>query len=248
MCCSWTATPTGRHRLTPDGCADLLWLNSGRLILCGPERHSWTFELPPNTEAVGVRFRPGALHSVFGLDVSTVANRVLPFAAALDDATTAARWAGTVAAAPTQTARHDVLRGLSAAACRGRSLPTGAQTVLDLLAARPGATTAELAKATALPLRTLLRSATRWFGYGTATLARIMRLQRFLAAAATSPATASLAALAASAGYSDSAHLARDCRSITGLSPSALLAEHFPTFPDVADPYKTARPLLATMA
>ena len=58
----------------------------------------------------------------------------------------------------------------------------------------------------------------------------------------------SLAMLAARAGYVDHAHLARDCRALTSLSPTAFLVEYFPTFPDMADPYKTASASWSTMA
>lgn len=56
LACSWTATPSGRHRLVPDGCLDLLWTSRGEIWLCGPETTAWQFELPPGTTAVGVRF------------------------------------------------------------------------------------------------------------------------------------------------------------------------------------------------
>ena len=44
LACSWTATPSGRHRLVPDACVELLWLTTGPVIGCGPETRAWTFE------------------------------------------------------------------------------------------------------------------------------------------------------------------------------------------------------------
>ena len=95
-----------------------------------------------------------------------------------------------------------------------------------------------------MSVRSLRRLSLRQFGYGTATLARILRFQRFLAVASMTPRPESLAMFAALAGYVDHAHLARDCRAITSLSPTAFLAEYFPTFPNMADPYKTAERVL----
>ena len=78
LACSWTAEPTGVHRLTPDACCDLLRIDGGRFVLCGPEHTSWTFELPQGSTAVGVRFRPGLVRSIFGLDVATITDRRVP--------------------------------------------------------------------------------------------------------------------------------------------------------------------------
>ncbi|MBE1502749.1 hypothetical protein H4696_009849 [Amycolatopsis lexingtonensis] len=55
-------------------------------------------------------------------------------------------------------------------------------------------------------------------GYGPATYLRVSRFQRAIALAPHAP---NLAALAASAGYADQAHLSRDCRALTGLTPRA---------------------------
>jgi hypothetical protein len=60
-------------------------------------------------------------------------------------------------------------------------------------------------------------------GYGPATLVRVQRFQRFLALAGVHPG-ATLARLAADAGHADQAHLARECRRLSGLAPAALLA------------------------
>jgi AraC-like DNA-binding protein len=61
-------------------------------------------------------------------------------------------------------------------------------------------------------------------GYGPATLARVLRFQRFLRAADDAGPGDSLARLAADAGYADQAHLAREAKRLSGLAPSALLA------------------------
>ncbi len=85
------------------------------------------------------------------------------------------------------------------------------------------------------------------FGYGVATLARIVRFHRFWSAAHLAPPGTPLTALAHAAGYADHAHLARDCRAITGSAPSRFLRESFATFPDMSDPYKTGPQFSATL-
>lgn len=58
-------------------------------------------------------------------------------------------------------------------------------------------------------------------GYSPKTLARTLRLQRFLALAGPG---GDLARLAAEAGYADQPHLTRDCVELAGLPAAALLA------------------------
>jgi AraC-like DNA-binding protein len=59
------------------------------------------------------------------------------------------------------------------------------------------------------------------------TFRRVARFQRFLRLAdrAGGPPDGSPAALAARAGYADQAHLSREVRALSGLTPAALLAE-----------------------
>jgi len=100
----------------------------------------------------------------------------------------------------------------------------------------------ELADAVGLSTRQLHRRCTVAFGYGPATLARILRFQRFVRSALGGGHHRSvpLAGLAACAGYADQAHLSRECRAITGETPSALIATLADTsvdaIPDFLDP------------
>lgn len=64
--------------------------------------------------------------------------------------------------------------------------------------------------------RRLRRRFVQAVGYGPATYLRVSRFQRAVALA---PLVPGLAALAAGAGYADQAHLSRDCRALTGLTP-----------------------------
>jgi len=81
-----------------------------------------------------------------------------------------------------------------------------------------------LAERVAVSPRQLRRRFADHVGYGPKRLARIARLQRVVAAARARPG-ATVAALAAEAGYADQAHLAADCRELAGRPPSALLAQ-----------------------
>lgn len=250
LACSWTAAPSGVHRLTPDACCDLLRIDGGRFVLCGPERTSWTFELPVGSTAVGVRFRPGLVRAVFGLDVSTILDRRVPFDEIVGPRRAAAADAA-VARHDDPTARRtalvDVVRDIVTDGDTTLGPAPEAELILRTLDESPSADQAELASALGVSVRTLHRVSTRHFGYGTATLARILRFQRFLSVVSTTGTPRPLAEYAARAGYADQAHLSRDCRAITSLTTQEFLAEYFPTFPDMADPFKTDRPTTATM-
>ncbi len=254
LACSWVAMPSGRHRLVPDGCVDLLALTSGELVLCGPETTAWTFELPPGTEAVGVRFRPGAASQAFDLDISTIRDRRIRWSRltrGTERVGDESAVSGEIAAA---ISGGDLAAGLVVLESVVRRLVGGqivdddlAERILEALAHRPAATQAELAAAVGLTPRQLHRRSLRLFGYGTSVLARLLRFQRLLALSSLDRLTAPLARLAVEAGFSDQAHLTRDCRAIAGVTPRRFLAEYFPTFPDMSDPYKTFGGFLTTM-
>jgi AraC-type DNA-binding domain-containing proteins len=69
--------------------------------------------------------------------------------------------------------------------------------------------------------RQLHRRSLDAFGYGPKTLARVLRLNRALTLAR---AGVELADVAATTGYADQAHFARDVRELTGTTARALLA------------------------
>jgi AraC-like DNA-binding protein len=225
LACSWTAFPSGRHRLVPDACLDLLWTNSTGWLLCGPETSAWEFELPPGTVAAGVRFLPGALTERIDVDVSRLRNRRARWSSIVGN-DEADRWEQFASKISPDEVRHRLI-GMVA------EMPVGtdviARTITQHLCRNPFATAADIAEACGLSCRQLHRRACRAFGYGVSTLARILRFHRFVEAHAASPGT-SLAELASRAGYHDQSHLGRDCRALTELTPTAFLAEWLPTF------------------
>ncbi len=237
VACGWTAAVEGEHRLVPDGCIDLLWLDTGSLWVCGPETRAWTFSLPPGLRAVGVRFLPGAAAPVLGVRVDELTNRRIR----LDDVLSPRMAAGLsdrIGHQPTDRGRLDVLLD---AARRWQQAAPDPDPLATRSVQRPF-TVAGLAEEFGITPRQLHRRSVHAFGYGASTLGRLLRFQRFAAASATAP---TIAAAAARAGYTDQSHLVRDCRDITGDAPSTFLATWFPTFPepdrpDTSDPYKSA--------
>ena len=72
--------------------------------------------------------------------------------------------------------------------------------------------------------RQLLRFFQATVGYGPKTLDRVFRFQRFRRLAASLP-NASLADLAAMTGYSDQAHLTRECQRLGGATPVRIVQD-----------------------
>ena len=74
--------------------------------------------------------------------------------------------------------------------------------------------------------RQLRRRVRAGVGYGPKTLQRVLRLRRFLRGG-----DGDLGRAALDAGYSNQAHLTRECTRLTGLSPAQLRAANSPARP-----------------
>jgi len=87
----------------------------------------------------------------------------------------------------------------------------------------PGTTVGHVASEVALSERQLERRFRESVGYGPKTLQRILRFRRFLSELGKEPeSSGDLARIAAETGYSDQAHLTRESRELSGLSPTQL--------------------------
>ncbi|MDT0300761.1 helix-turn-helix domain-containing protein [Streptomonospora wellingtoniae] len=220
---SWTARIEGRHRLVPDGCVDVLWIDGGRLVVCGPETAGWTFSLPPRTAAVGIRFRPGRAGAVLGMDTADARERRIPIEDVLGPARQR-RLLEQLDEAGGDRERVAVLEDLVRASQRDTPPADPVATaVAGMLTADPATPVAELAAETGLSQRQLHRRCTAAFGYGPSVLRRILRLQRFLYLARHPAAPTDLAGLAHNAGFTDQSHLYRECRDLGGASPHELV-------------------------
>lgn len=220
LACRYVASTAGRHDLLPDGCVDLLWIEGAGVVLCGPDTHAWSFELPAGTAVAGVRFRPGAAPGVLRLDAVEMRDERIGLGDLIGSRQ--ARTLGEqIAAAEDPHARTGLLEDLVLR--RRTDAPTDDMIQLAaLVGSDPAFGVERLAAETGVSSRQLRRRFDRHVGYGPAFFARIARLQRFARSAARQP-RHGLAELAASAGYVDQPHLAKDCRDIAGLTPRELV-------------------------
>jgi AraC-like DNA-binding protein len=227
--CRWHyRAPAGRERKTavvPHGCADLMWEN-GRVWVTGPNRTASIATLRPGTTIVAFRFQPGAAALWLGLPASEIVGARLPLdrihsnharrlldslGDARDPEIVASRFERTLAEMskeirPPEAFGRVIFRTLG----RGCSVKSRI--------------TWELASLFATSERTLRRRCEESFGYGPKTLDRILRMQRFLVLAS-AYGRLGLASLAGAVGYADQAHLSREARRLTGLTPRAILAQ-----------------------
>jgi AraC-like DNA-binding protein len=219
--CAWMqvipAGPVARIAVVPDGCVDIIW-SQDRLSIAGPDLSAAVLDLPPGTAVTGVRFRAGAAANWLGLSISEITDQRLDLADLWGRR--ARDLAARIGEAPEPTeALARLQAGLAQAAAEVD--PPARDMALAFRALGRGGGIAPLLDRLAISERSLRRRCHAAFGYGPKTLERILRFQRFLAFLQASPG-AGLSAAAFAAGYADQAHLSREVRALSGLSPRGI--------------------------
>jgi len=220
IACLWVRRAAGETvRIIPDACVDLVWSSGAGAVLAGPDTGPSLSPTRPGQAIAGVRFLPGAGGSALGLPLDELSDRRVAL--------------GDLGLDPDRRLSGDLdpwdaLALLAGAASRlaGAVSPDRAVQQAALRLLDPRQRVESLAGDLGLSERQLRRRCRAGVGYGPKTLQRVLRLRRFLGAGA-----ADLGRAALDAGYSDQAHLTRECRRLTGLSPAALRAANAPARP-----------------
>jgi AraC-like DNA-binding protein len=206
-------TTGGLQRILPDGCMDLMWYGE-RLMVAGPDATAHLSPEPaPGMSYVGLRFPPGAGPGLFGVPAHELRDRRVP----LEDL-----WPAAEVRRLAERVHHAADPGAALEEiATARSAPP--DPVIDEVAARlrAGSPVAATAEAVGLGERQLHRRSLAAFGYGPKTLVRILRMHRALALAR---AGTPFATVAASTGYADQAHLAREVKDLAGVPLGTLLS------------------------
>ena len=204
----WRSASADPKRIVPDGCVDLV-AGDGEVFVAGPDTSAWSSVTRPGAVLSGVRFIPGRAATVLGVAADELRDRRVPLGELWGEPVAERLLMGELSLAQAVAARLPEVPppDPAVAALIGR-LDAGAPRVAEAVA---GA-------AAVLGERRLRRRFVQAVGYGPATYLRVSRFQRAVALA---PHVPGLAALAAAAGYADQAHLSRDCRALTGLTPRA---------------------------
>ena len=214
VACLWSRLDA--RRVLPDGCVDLVWTGA-ELIVAGPATRAVMPRTSPSAARLGVRLRIGAAAIVLGVPAGELVNRSPRLSQIWRNG---AELEERVAAAVGPEARLAVLAGAVATNLADASPPEPIVRAAVVALRQPRVPIASLSEQLGVSERQLRRRFEVAVGYSPRTLARVLRLQRFLSLAG----RGDLARIATEAGYTDQPHLTRDCRQLTGLPPAALLA------------------------
>jgi AraC-like DNA-binding protein len=190
----------------PDGHADLIIYESGRVDIVGLYDEVALPVLPGGTRLRGITFRPATVAAAFRTSASSLRNRTIPADGILGsrqvrrlrDPAAIDRWVRSIAPDPRTAAAVDLL----------------ARGSIDATAAELGVTG-----------RHLRRVVLADVGLTPKVFQQVCRLQRFVQAA---DAGLPLAAAGAAAGFADQPHLTREVRRFSGLTPTRLAQERRP--------------------
>jgi AraC-like DNA-binding protein len=205
-------------RILPDGRIDLVWTSSAGVLVAGPQTRFLTRPFAPPFTAVGVRFHPGAAAVALGVPPSELRDAHVPFDAI--DARLASLLDARLAPAQSSAEALTTLGALLAERCVELERPDALVRAVVAALAHGRIRVSGLAEAAGISERQLQRRFRAAVGYGPKTLQRVLRFQRAVSVLARG--AGDLPWLAASAGYADQAHLTREFRELSGMTPVQL--------------------------
>ncbi|MGH8876980.1 MAG: DUF6597 domain-containing transcriptional factor [Stackebrandtia sp.] len=223
--CAWvrqvpdSASRVPATRIVPDGCVDLVWA-AGRLQAVGPDSEPRRVTVSAGDCFVGVRLRPGAARLLLGdTPASEVLNRQVDLAEL---------WGSEVAVLADGIAGQEPWRAAArlTEALGARLHRYQPEAMVVAVAERLDQPRPPDMKTLAWDLgyseRQLRRRIVTATGYGPKTLEQILRFRRTLAAA---DGATVWARVAAEQGYADQAHLTRQVRRWSHLTPGRLSSQ-----------------------
>lgn len=202
--CVWVNEGARRARILPDGCMDLIDFD-GSLVIAGPDSSAaLTDQRTPL--ATGIRFRPGVMPRLLGVPAGELRDQRVDLQSVRPEAQGASLM--TVAAG---LLRREATR--ETAPWTTTKLRYVTQRFAD------GAAVAVVADETGCSARSLQRHCIAVYGYGPATLRRILRFRQ---AVQLLRAGTPVADTANAVGYADQAHLSRQVHELAGITAGQL--------------------------
>jgi AraC-like DNA-binding protein len=205
----WDGPARPGQVILPDGSTDLL-VAGDEVRVVGVMSRARILTVTRPVAMTGVRLAPWAAFAVLGVAAHELRDQRVP---ARELGARGRALADALAGLTDRAAIEARLRAIAGAVTIDRRLPRA------IAALATDARVAAVARTVDLSERQLERLLLQHVGLGPKRLARIARLRTALALAR----RGALADAALAAGYADQAHLAREVRALTGLTPSALV-------------------------
>lgn len=202
------------HRVLPDGCIDLVFVNDEPPVFVGPWTKPFTAQFAPGTTVLGARWHIGHAPCALGVSAAEMRNQFVPVGAVWGDRAAADLYDGRSALADTLMRR----------AARAKPLDVAVDAGIRWLAAHPHGRIAELSRYVGLSRRHLQRRFAAAVGYGPKTFQSVLRFQRLLFLAGTKR-IPTLGQLSVDAGYVDHAHMAHEVQRLAETSPTVLFKD-----------------------
>ncbi len=222
--CFWTSAsaPGSSHLVAPDGCADLVFEETGAGVrgeVVGTMTRALLVADAVPTRYLGVRFRPGGLAALVAAPLAGFADDAVPIEDLVDDgeALTAA-----FAQGRPRDAVARVQRALAARLTPARPDPMIAAAVEAIRGSDGRLTIAALCEELGVTRQHLARRFARDVGTSPKVFARVTRLRAVLDEVWAG--RRDWCALAHDAGYCDQSHLVGEWKAVMGVTPTAYLA------------------------
>ena len=241
--CFWSQTIIGseggayEHRVLPDGCIDIVFINEEPPTVVGPWTVSFVARLAVGTSITGARLHPGRASSLLGIPASELLNQTIP-TAAVKGAVQNMRLEKVIEQPNAPTRRSALAQVLLASIRRSAPVDQPISTSIQWLSRHPKGTIRQLSHSVGISERQLHRRFSAAIGYGPKMFQSVLRFQRLLKIAREMGPEQGLADLAVNTGYADQAHMTRDVHRLANLRPTELLGSTESTL-QMSDLFKT---------
>ena len=226
LLCFWTQSITSggvyRHRVLPDACLDLVFINDELPVVVGPWTSAFTADLPAGAKIVGARWHPGRAPALLGLPAMELVNQSVPLHCVWNRATNLQF--ASVTDQPDLAARRTALEAaLLTRVGHVAPVDLAVDAGIRWLANHPQGRVEQMSRIVGLSHRHLQRRFSAAVGYGPKMFQSVLRFQRLLNLASARSTRHTLADFAVEAGYADQAHMTREVRRFSGSSPGTTL-------------------------
>lgn len=204
--CAWVLDgPPATVRVLPDGCMDLMRMD-GRVMVAGPDTTA-SVSFRYGDPFVGLRFRPGVLPRLLRVPASELTNERV-------------RLSELRRGFPQRGSLTELAATLASEEPRAETAPWSL-ALLGHVTRRlaTGSAVADVAAEIGWSSRTMQRHCAAVYGYGPATLRRILRFRRAVRLLDDGQ---PFGDVAADAGYADQPHLHREARALAGVPLASL--------------------------